>query len=148
MEEGSIWDGRREVEDCFTNRIPLINHPVWTAGLLETGRNGISTWKWGLQTWIWQKNISCQMLQARGAKEGPCFLVVREPQTGGGGCLTWFPKEWGCSEQCLSAQIEARGQPPGPVFIPHDWDQCTHLGTGFSLRGQAVIVSRNLETPL
>lgn len=73
----------REVGDCFTNRIPLINHPVWTAGLLKTGRNGIPTWKCGLQTQIWQKNISCQMLQPRGAREGPCFLVVREPQTRG-----------------------------------------------------------------
>ncbi len=32
---------------------------------------------------IRQKNISCQKLQPRGAGEGPCFLVVREPQTGG-----------------------------------------------------------------
>lgn len=73
----------REVGDCFTNRIPLINHPVWTAGLLKTGRNRIPTWKCGLQTQIWQKNIGCQMLQPRGAREGPCFLVVREPQTRG-----------------------------------------------------------------
>lgn len=36
--------------DCFTNRIPLINHCVWTAGPLKSSRNGISTWKCGLDT--------------------------------------------------------------------------------------------------
>lgn len=82
--ESMRWEEReKEVGDCFTNRIPLINHLVWTAGLLKTGRNGIPTWKYGLQTRIRQKNISCQMLQSRGAGEGPCFLVVREPQTRG-----------------------------------------------------------------
>lgn len=113
--EGLGWQ-EREVGDSFTNRIPLINHLVWTAGPLKTGRNRIPSWKCGLQTWIWQKNISCQTLQARGAKEGPCFLVVRETKTGGT-CLTRLPEDRGCSEQHMGLKKEARGQPPRPA--PH-----------------------------
>lgn len=106
------WQEReREVGDCFTNRIPLINHPVWTAGLLKTGRNGIPTWKCGLQTLIRQKNISCQTLQPRGAGEGPCFLVVREPQTGGS-WLTWLPRGPRLHKATQGPAISGQGATP------------------------------------
>lgn len=67
QERESEGEGEREVRDCFTNRIPLINHPVWTAGGFKTGRNGIPTWKCRLPTRILQKNISCQTPQRKGA---------------------------------------------------------------------------------
>lgn len=41
----SVRRGVRKGEDCFINRIPLINHSVWTAGPLKSSCNGISTWK-------------------------------------------------------------------------------------------------------
>ena len=115
------------VRDCFTNRIPLMNHPVWTAGGFKTGRNGIPTWKCGLRAWILQKNISCQTPRRKGAGEGPCFRLGSKPQPGGGGaCLTRPPQVWPCTTQYPGRKGGGgRGQSPGRGA--RYWSRCGNV---------------------
>lgn len=81
----SVRRGARRGEDCFTNRIPLINHSVWTAGPLKSNCNGISMWKNKIiDTDLAEKYYLSAVMERRNNRKRALLLKVESMKDPGG----------------------------------------------------------------